>query len=602
MSGNPGLPRLPVAYKMLVQAFVFPPYHPWTFSVDSFSGLIDFLSEHYGLSDEQVEQAREVAEEEARAVEQVLVDQEAVPPQALALAYAHIADLAPIDLGGLQFDPTLLEDMPVALMRRHHILPISKIGKTLTVAVSDPFNILALEGVSTQSGYRLMAVVAPEKQLEEMIESRLIEQGGGDLEDALSELGDDSIQVTGMRGDDFDIDHMMEMADDKPIIRIVNSIMMEALRKRASDIHIEPELETCRVRYRVDGVLVEAGSPPKSMLNAISSRIKIMSNLDIAERRLPQDGRCRIRAMDKDIDIRVSILPIIHGEKIVMRILDKSNLPGGLGDLSLDDYSFKAFSHALAQPYGMIFVTGPTGSGKTTTLYSALQELNKPDTNIITVEDPVEYQLRGINQVQTQAEVGLTFAAGLRSILRQDPDIVLVGEVRDLETATIAVQAALTGHLVLSTLHTNDAVGAVSRLNNMGIEPFMLASALILSQAQRLFRRLCPGCKTPISMGLDELAANHMDLRGYCLDGAQYHKADKCPKCNQLGYRGRGAIMEILEINDLVRGLILRNAPTSELREAAIQNGMITLQRAGLNKAHIGQTSLEEVLRITSSI
>jgi len=554
------------------------------------------------LTEEQVLFAQETAEDQGCPIEQVLVDQEAIPPEAIALALAHSADLAPIDLSGFQFDPSLLEEMPVALMRRHHILPISKVGKTITVAVSDPYNILALEGVSTQSGFRLMAVVAPEKQLADLVENRLIEQGGGDLDDALQEFGDGGIQVANLRGDDFDIDHMMEMADDKPIIRIVNSIMMEALRKRASDIHIEPEMETCRVRYRVDGVLVEAGSPPKSMLNAISSRIKIMSNLDIAERRLPQDGRCRIRAMDKDIDIRVSILPIIHGEKIVMRILDKTNLPSGLGDLSLDDYSFKAFSHALAQPYGMIFVTGPTGSGKTTTLYSALQELNKPDTNIITVEDPVEYQLRGINQVQTQADVGLTFAAGLRSILRQDPDIVLVGEVRDLETATIAVQAALTGHLVLSTLHTNDAVGAVSRLNNMGIEPFMLASALILSQAQRLFRRLCPGCKIPLPMSLEDLAGNHMDLRGYSLEGAQFHKSGKCPKCNQLGYRGRGAIMEILEINDLTRGLILRNAPTAELREAAIQNGMITLQRAGLNKAHSGQTSLEEVLRITSSI
>jgi type IV pilus assembly protein PilB len=564
--------------------------------------LFDFLLDHYQLTEAQLEQAEAKAEAETLSLEEALVRLGHIPPEAVSIALAQNAGTSPVDLSRFRTTPELLADLPIGAMKQHRVFPLSRIGKTLTVAVDDPYNVIALETIIAQSGLKLMTVVAPSKRLGEVVDARLAEQASAsNLEETLSQFNDDA-ELSTVTGENIDLDDMAQHADDKPVIRIVNSILVEALRKRASDIHVEPERDSCRVRYRVDGVLIPSGSPPKSLYPAIVSRIKIMSNLDIAEHRLPQDGRCRIRALDKEVDIRVSILPVIHGEKLVMRILDKANLPKGLGDLGLDDYSREAFARALAQPYGMIFVTGPTGSGKTTTLYSALQELNEPGTNIITVEDPVEYQLVGINQVQTQAEVGLTFAAGLRSILRQDPDIVLVGEVRDYETASIAVQAALTGHLVLSTLHTNDAPGAVARLKNMGIEPFMLASALILAQAQRLFRRLCPACKHGVDITVKDLKDNHFNIEGLDFESRKIFEPGKCTKCNQGGYKGRGGIMEIMEVKEIIRELIMKNANDNDLRRAAVAQGMITLQRAGLNKVFDGFTSIDEILRITSTV
>jgi len=567
--------------------------------------LFDYLVEHYRLTEDQLEEASQRSESEEISLEQSLVRMKMIPPEGVAIALANNANTCPMNLAITRSNPDLLENLPLTAMNQHRVLPISRIGKTLTVAVDDPFNVIALETVGGQCGFKLMTVVVPETALTQMLENRLSEEmseGEGQLEETLSSFSEDEEIAEIHSGENFDIEDYGDEANERPVIRIVNSILVEAMRKRVSDIHIEPGLDGCQVRYRIDGVLVAAGTPPQSLYGAIVSRVKIMSNLDIAEKRIPQDGRCRIRALDKEVDIRVSILPVIHGEKIVMRILDKSNLPKGLGDLGLDEYSQSAFARALAQPYGMIFVTGPTGSGKTTTLYSALQELNEPSTNIITVEDPVEYQLQGINQVQTHSEVGLTFAAGLRSILRQDPDIVLVGEVRDFETASIAVQAALTGHLVLSTLHTNDAPGAISRLKNMGLEPFMLASALILAQAQRLYRRLCPSCKTPLDVTVEELKANRFNTEGLDLENKKVFLPGKCNKCAQLGYKGRGGIMEIMEISEAVRNMILKDANSDELRKVAIENGMITLQRAGLHKAFEGLTSIDEILRITSSV
>jgi type II secretory ATPase GspE/PulE/Tfp pilus assembly ATPase PilB-like protein len=352
-----------------------------------------------------------------------------------------------------------------------------------------------------------------------------------------------------------------------------------------------------RLRYRIDGLLYESPSPPKSRQSAIISRIKIMSNLNIAERRIPQDGRFKIRAVGKEADMRVSILPSVHGEKIVMRILDKSSLAPSLSALGLDKKSYENLKYAIDQPHGMLLVTGPTGSGKTTTLYSALQELNKSDVNIITVEDPVEYQLHGITQVQTQAEMGLTFAAGLRSILRQDPDIVMIGEIRDGETAAIAVQAALTGHLVLSTLHTNDAAGAVARLLYMGIEAFLLASSLIMTQAQRLFRKLCPACRREREAPVEILRLNRIDPDFF--EGRTVYAAHGCPKCFNTGYKGRGAIMEILLVDEHVRALMLKDCSASAIRDQAVKNGMMTLRDVGLQKAKEGLTSMEEILMST---
>jgi type II secretory ATPase GspE/PulE/Tfp pilus assembly ATPase PilB-like protein len=353
------------------------------------------------------------------------------------------------------------------------------------------------------------------------------------------------------------------------------------------------------LRNRVDGVLYEIPSPPKNFQNAITSRLKIMGNLDIAERRIPQDGRFKIKALGKEVDVRMSILPTVHGEKVVMRILDKTALAPNLGALGLDQLSLDNFAYALSQPYGMILVTGPTGSGKTTTLYSALQELNVVGTNIITTENPVEYQLEGINQVQINPTVGLTFAAALRSILRQDPDVLMVGEIRDQETATIAVEAALTGHLVLSTLHTNDAAGAIARLIDMGIEPFMLASSLLLTQAQRLFRKLCPVCKKEIDIPVETLKQNRIDLDQ--LADTQFYQTAGCPKCNNVGYKGRGGIMEILLVDEILRKTILNNTEADAIANIAIQNGMRTLREAGLDRVKSGLTTIEEILRVTSA-
>ena len=397
----------------------------------------------------------------------------------------------------------------------------------------------------------------------------------------------------------------MESAEGAPVIRMVNMILVEALRAKASDIHIEPQEKTLRLRYRVDGSLMERPSPPKSYQPAVISRIKIMSDMDIAERRVPQDGRFRIKALGKEVDVRVSVLPSIHGEKVVMRILDKSALFPSLGGLGLEPHAFSAMSYAISQPHGIILVTGPTGSGKTTTLYSCLQELNKADVNIVTCEDPVEYQLVGINQVQVNTGVGLTFAAALRSILRQDPDIVLVGEIRDSETAEIAVKAALTGHLVLSTLHTNDAAGAIARLIDMGIPPFLLSSSLILSQAQRLYRKLCTVCRQPVDFPAEVMAANKIDPEFFRKPGeadtgyVQIYKAVGCPKCNNTGYKGRGAIMEVLPVRDDIKELIMKGATSGEIREAARAAGMITLKEAGLQKVKDGVTSLEAALEMT---
>jgi type IV pilus assembly protein PilB len=396
---------------------------------------------------------------------------------------------------------------------------------------------------------------------------------------------------------------------------MVNMILVEALRTRASDIHIEPQEKTLRLRYRIDGALIERPSPTKSYQPAIISRIKIMSELDIAERRIPQDGRFKIKALGKEVDIRVSILPSIFGEKIVMRVLDKSALFPNLSGLGLEAHAFKAMSHAIAQPHGIILVTGPTGSGKTTTLYSCLQELNTPDVNIVTCEDPVEYQLGGITQVQVNAHVGLSFAAALRSILRQDPDICLVGEIRDGETAEIAVKAALTGHLVLSTLHTNDAAGAIARLIDMGIPPFLIASSMILSQAQRLYRKLCTACRQEVELPLDVLQANRIDPELFRQIDAEsgagerrgkdgfmrIYRAVGCPKCGGSGYKGRGAIMEVLPIDEAIKELIMKGGSSSEIREQARARGMVTLKETGLRKVKEGVTSLEAALEMTGS-
>ncbi|MGE4489545.1 MAG: GspE/PulE family protein [Kiritimatiellales bacterium] len=567
-------------------------------SEKTYRTLLEVLQERHPVEEDALLSARTEAEKSGTPLEDILVSQGLVPAPVMLLAKAEYLEMTPVSLDGFHPDSSLIEMLPKATWAQLKMLPLCKTGKLLTVAVADPFNIMGIENLKTQTDYQIFPVIADVKDLLGALEGAAKDSSIA-LEDILRDIEDDSELEVGHDETSADnLDEMLESAEDAPVVRIVNSILIEALRKHASDIHIEPMEKKIRLRYRVDGVLYENPSPPKSVQSAISSRIKIMANLDIAERRIPQDGRFKIKALGKEVDLRVSYLPTVHGEKIVLRILDKSALAPSLDALGLEPKAAADLKFAISKPHGMLLVTGPTGSGKTTTLYSALQELNNEDVNIITVEDPVEYQLGGINQVQARPEVGLTFASGLRSILRQDPDIVMIGEIRDHETASIAVQAALTGHLVLSTLHTNDAAGAIARMAYMGIEPFLLSSSLVMTQAQRLFRKLCPFCKQQIDLPEKTLRTNHLDPDEF--KDVAFFAAKGCPKCGGLGYKGRGALMEILLLDDEIRAKILETAEAGALREVAVRNGMKTLRDTGLAKVREGLTTIDEVLRVTT--
>jgi type IV pilus assembly protein PilB len=560
--------------------------------------VVEILQKRHSIKAGSLPELRNEAAATGVPLEKLLVEKGMVTGMDMALALAEYLKMPPLTLSHFTPAPELLDLIPRETLAHHLMVPVVRSGRMLTMALGDPFDVMGVEEIHALTNLDIVPVVVPEKEVTDLLQRFTREPAQG-LEDIMRDVGESEVEVGHEEHDDASLEEMLESAGDAPVIRIVNSIMIEAIRKKASDVHIEPMEKSIRLRYRVDGVLYESPSPPKSLQNAIISRVKIMSNLNIAERRIPQDGRFKIRAVGKEADIRVSLLPTVHGEKIVMRILDKSALAPSLAALGLDTKSYENLKFAIDQPHGMLLVTGPTGSGKTTTLYSALQELNKSDVNIITVEDPVEYQLGGINQVQAHPEVGLTFAAGLRSILRQDPDIVMVGEVRDGETAAIAVQAALTGHLVLSTLHTNDAAGAIARLLYMGIEAFLLASSLVMTQAQRLFRKLCPACKVKREMPLEILRRNHIDPERFA--NSQLYEARGCPKCLNTGYKGRGALMEILLVDDNVRGIILKESSASAVRAQAIENGMITLREAGLQRISDGISSIEEVLMVTGS-
>ena len=480
-------------------------------------------------------------------------------------------------------------------------LPVAKTAGRLTVAFSDPFDLPAKEEVARWAGDRIWQLAVVDSELQEVLTRLKTAEDAANPALAMENImkGDETdVEISSVAEEKSDeIDASVDAAGEAPVIRMVNTIMIEALKTKASDIHFEAMEKASRLRYRIDGDLVDRPAPPKALHNAVVSRIKIMSNLDIAERRRPQDGRFKVRAMKKEVDVRVSILPTVHGEKVVMRILDKANLAPGLASLGLDEYAYKAMKFAIDQPHGIILVTGPTGSGKTTTLYSCLQDLNQPNVNIVTAEDPVEYELPGVNQCHVNVAQGLTFAGILRSVLRQDPDIVLVGEIRDNETADIAVKAALTGHLVLSTLHTNDACGVIPRLIDMEVPPFLLASSLILAQAQRLFRRLCPFCRRPVEPNLALLEANGVDPAPF--EGVQIYGPGGCPKCHDSGYKGRGAFMEVLPISPRIRSIIEKGGNAEELKAASLEEGMISLKEAGMRKVRDGQTSLEAAFEVT---
>ena len=557
--------------------------------------ISDVLIKNKVITAEDLETAREEAQGNGIRLEKFLIEKKLVKPEDMALALSDYLKMPPIHLARFTPNPQLMESIPREMMTKRLVIPICRVGKSLTVAVGDPFDLMAIDELSVKTGLQVTPLVAAETDVAEAL-ARIFAKTSSDLDMEELMRDDGDVEVLDDQDEGESLDEQLESAEAAPVIRMVNMMLVEALRTGASDIHIEPMDKSVRLRYRIDGALEERPGPPKNLQNAVISRIKIMSDLNIAERRIPQDGRFNIKALGKEVDLRVSILPTVHGEKIVMRTLDKSSLSPSLSALGLDEVSLSAMQYAIEQPHGILLVTGPTGSGKTTTLYSCLQDMNKPDVNIITCEDPVEYQLSGINQVQMHSEVGLTFSSALRSILRQDPDIVLVGEIRDGETAEIAVKAALTGHLVLSTLHTNDAPGAITRLVDMGIEPFMLGSCLVLAQAQRLYRKLCSACKKTTTLDAQVLKMNKLDPKLF--EDAKIYKAVGCPRCAG-GYKGRGAIMEVLLVNEAIRDGILRGMNTGEIRELAIENKMVSLKMAGLQRVKEGLTSLEAALAVT---
>jgi type IV pilus assembly protein PilB len=502
-----------------------------------------------------------------------------------------------INLAEFEISNEVIQLVPPELAKRHQLIPVNRAGATLIVAMSDPSNIYAIDDLKFRTGLNIEVVVASEVAIDEAITRYYEKQVSYD--DVLGDLDAAVIEVGGDGDEDVNVVDLEKASGEAPVIKLCNVILLNAIKKRASDIHIEPYEKTFRVRYRIDGVLYEEQPPlPLKLKAAVTSRVKIMANLDISERRLPQDGRIKLKlGKDKEMDFRVSVLPTLFGEKIVLRLLDKSNLQLDMTKLGFEEKQLGDFMKAIHMPFGMVLVTGPTGSGKTTSLYSALQELNKTTRNISTAEDPVEYNLPGINQVQMHEEVGLNFATGLRAFLRQDPNIIMVGEIRDFETAEIAVKAALTGHLVLSTLHTNDAPSTVSRLLNMGVEPFLVTASVNLILAQRLARKICQECKQPIETNVKALV--DLGVKNDVAQGLKLFKGAGCRVCSNTGYKGRIALYEVMPFYDPLKELVLQGASTTELKAEAIRLGMKSLRMAGIQKLTEGITTVEEVLRVS---
>ncbi len=498
-----------------------------------------------------------------------------------------------IDLKNYEPDPALTRLIPGDVATKFMALPVSRVGRKLIVALANPSNIFAIDDIKFITGYEVEPRVASEAALKKAIDRAY--DSAGTMADVMKGM-EDELAVVEV---EEEVDNGLAGADEAPIVKLVNSLIADAVRKGASDIHMEPYEKSMRVRFRIDGVLQEMMAPPFKFKAAILSRLKIMAELDIAERRVPQDGRIKIKVLNRTIDLRVSSLPTIFGEKIVMRILDKSNLNIDLTKLGFEPASMKEFTSAIANPYGMVLVTGPTGSGKTTTLYSALSKVNTPEVNVLTAEDPVEYNLDGINQVLVNEDVGLSFSAALKAFLRQDPNIIMVGEIRDIDTASIAVKAALTGHLVLSTLHTNDAPSAIGRMIDMGIEPFLVASSVNLILAQRLVRRVCAQCKQPVTLNAEVLEELQMDPKDAAK--ATFFVGEGCVECNNTGYRGRQGVYEVMPLTSRLRDLILERASANEIKKTAIAEGMLTLRRDALEKLKRGLTTVEEVLKETAA-
>jgi len=507
-----------------------------------------------------------------------------------------------INLSDFEIDPEVIKLVPKEVAEKHQVIPVNRAGASLIVAMADPSNIFAIDDLKFLTGYNIEVVVASDgaiKQATERYYAQEEQSSELNYDEVMAEFDEDEIEVGGEE-EQVNVVDLERSAEDAPVVKLVNLILIDAIKKGASDIHIEPYERDFRVRYRIDGVLYEMMKPPLKLRAAIISRLKIMSQLDIAERRLPQDGRIKLKlGRGREMDYRVSCLPTLFGEKIVLRLLDKGNLQLDMTKLGFDAKPLALFKDAIKRPYGMVLVTGPTGSGKTTTLYSALSELNKSTVNISTAEDPVEYNLHGINQVQMHDDIGLNFAAALRSFLRQDPDIIMVGEIRDFETAEIAVKAALTGHMVLSTLHTNDAPSTVSRLLNMGIEPFLVTASVNLILAQRLARRICSDCKQPIDV--PESALLDIQVKPSDIGSFQVFKGQGCPTCSETGYKGRVAVYEVMNFSEELKEFVINGASAAEIKAEAIRLDMETLRMAAVGKLQAGSTTIEEVTRVSAS-
>ena len=560
--------------------------------------IADVLIEDGLLLPNQLEEATQIQKEKGGRLLKILTDKQFVTDQDMAFSMGRCLNVSPVNVARIRIPEDILDLIPRDMAKANKLVPVARLNGKLFVAMADPTNVLAVDDVKRRVQLDVVPMIATEKAVMDALSGV---HGGANMRQVLSKIEEevekpaDGVEVQAKASEEIDIDRLAEDSEDAPVIKIVNLIMVQAMRDKASDIHIEPFQKTLKLRYRVDGDLVPAESPPKALQLAITSRLKILAGLNIAERRLPQDGRFRIKVMGKEVDLRVSILPTSHGEKIVIRILDKSVLTGSIDQMGIDEETLLKLRKAIDAPHGMILVTGPTGSGKTTTLYSVLQELNNPQYNIVTVEDPIEYQLGGVNQVAVRNDIGLDFASALRSILRQDPDIVMVGEIRDNETADIAVKAALTGHQVLSTLHTNDAAGAITRLDDMGIEPFLISSSILMTCAQRLVRRVCANCR-------EEFQPEPEVFTRLGIEQAEtvFYRGSGCDRCKGRGYLGRLAIIEALTVTESIRRLIMKRASAAVIKNQAVAEGMKTLRMVGVDKALEGQTTLEEVLRVAA--
>src|SRR5947208_1560409 len=566
--------------------------------------LGDLLVKEKVISAEQLQQASKVQKDANCRLGSALVKLGFLTDEDVTNFLSRQYGVPAINLSYFEIDPAVVKLIPFETAKRYQILPLSRVGASLTIAMVDPTNVFAMDDIKFMTGFNIEPVVASESSILAGIDKAYGSAGHEEnletVMQSMSEMGDDDVELQSEQ-EEVGLSELEKAADEAPIVKLVNLVLTDSVKRGASDIHMEPYEKEFRVRFRIDGVLQSIMSPPQKLKDAITSRLKIMAKLDISEKRLPQDGRIMLKmhigGRKKQLDFRVSTLPTLWGEKIVLRLLDKENLRLDMTKLGFESESLVKFEKAILKPYGMVLVTGPTGSGKTNTLYSSIARLNTPDTNIMTAEDPVEFQLQGVNQVQMKEQIGLNFAAALRAFLRQDPNIILVGEIRDFETAEIAIKAALTGHLVLSTLHTNGAPETITRLMNMGIEPFLVATAVHLICAQRLIRRICSECAEVIDVPQQALVEE-----GFTPQEAKtvkIHKGKGCLTCNNTGYKGRAGLYEVMEVDDEIKELVLVGASAVELKKKAIERGMITLRRSGLTKVAAGVTTLEEVARET---